>query len=207
MAIVEAVSCGLQVVSTRVGGIPEVLPSNLIYLTDVTVDSLYNGVLQAIQNIYNERKIPRQNGQSNHATNSIKHTNGINHSIVAKSNHVHTKENKRKSSQATAVDENNGKRSVLCPYRCNEILRKLYNWEDVTCRTERVYRRVLKEKDPPFGEKLNCYLKTCMPFVLVVSFSYLLLKFLDIIEPRRFIDVAAEYPSNRKTQRDHPKNN
>jgi phosphatidylinositol glycan class A protein len=36
IAIVEAVSCGLLCVSTRVGGVPEVLPSNLIKLCDPT---------------------------------------------------------------------------------------------------------------------------------------------------------------------------
>jgi len=34
MAIVEAASCGLQVVSTSVGGIPEVLPKSLILLVE-----------------------------------------------------------------------------------------------------------------------------------------------------------------------------
>lgn len=34
IAIVEAVSCGLLCVSTRVGGVPEVLPSHLIKLCD-----------------------------------------------------------------------------------------------------------------------------------------------------------------------------
>nr|CAD7570791.1 unnamed protein product [Timema californicum] len=37
MAIVEAASCGLLVVSTKVGGIPEVLPPELIYLTEPNV--------------------------------------------------------------------------------------------------------------------------------------------------------------------------
>ena len=37
IAIVEAASCGLQVVSTRVGGIPEVLPPDLIILATPTV--------------------------------------------------------------------------------------------------------------------------------------------------------------------------
>lgn len=37
MAIVEAASCGLYVVSTNVGGIPEVLPSHMIkYAEPVT---------------------------------------------------------------------------------------------------------------------------------------------------------------------------
>ncbi|XP_046742935.1 phosphatidylinositol N-acetylglucosaminyltransferase subunit A isoform X2 [Diprion similis] len=48
MAIVEAASCGLQVVSTRVGGIPEVLPPDLIYLVDPTVPALVQGIDSAI---------------------------------------------------------------------------------------------------------------------------------------------------------------
>ncbi|CAL8368921.1 unnamed protein product [Arctogadus glacialis] len=44
MAIVEGASCGLQVVSTRVGGIPEVLPDDLILLCDPTVRSLSDGL-------------------------------------------------------------------------------------------------------------------------------------------------------------------
>lgn len=38
MAIVEAAASGLQVVSTRVGGIPEVLPPDIIKLAEATVD-------------------------------------------------------------------------------------------------------------------------------------------------------------------------
>ncbi|KAK3104858.1 hypothetical protein FSP39_011824 [Pinctada imbricata] len=37
IAIVEAAACGLQVVSTRVGGVPEVLPPDLIYLAEPSV--------------------------------------------------------------------------------------------------------------------------------------------------------------------------
>lgn len=51
MAIVEAASCGLQVVSTRVGGIPEVLPEELIILTEPTVDSVLEGLCQAIKEL------------------------------------------------------------------------------------------------------------------------------------------------------------
>lgn len=36
-------SCSLKVVSTKVGGIPEVLPDDLIYLTDPTVPHLIEG--------------------------------------------------------------------------------------------------------------------------------------------------------------------
>uniref|UniRef100_A0A8D2HNJ5 Phosphatidylinositol glycan anchor biosynthesis class A n=1 Tax=Urocitellus parryii TaxID=9999 RepID=A0A8D2HNJ5_UROPR len=48
MAIVEAASCGLQVVSTRVGGIPEVLPEDLIILCEPSVKSLCKGLEKAI---------------------------------------------------------------------------------------------------------------------------------------------------------------
>ncbi|KAJ8964138.1 hypothetical protein NQ314_005106 [Rhamnusium bicolor] len=53
MSIVEAASCGLKVVSTRVGGIPEVLPDDLIYLTEPTVPSLMEGLEKAITDIKN----------------------------------------------------------------------------------------------------------------------------------------------------------
>lgn len=57
MAIVEAASCGLKVVSTKVGGIPEVLPPDLIYLTDPSVDGLLDGLEQAIHDILSNKYI------------------------------------------------------------------------------------------------------------------------------------------------------
>ncbi|KAL1116531.1 hypothetical protein AAG570_005003 [Ranatra chinensis] len=51
MAIVEAASCGLQVVSTRVGGITEVLPHDLIYLTEPSVSSVIDGLKRAISDL------------------------------------------------------------------------------------------------------------------------------------------------------------
>lgn len=193
MAIVEAASCGLQVVSTRVGGIPEVLPSNLIHLTDANVDSLHKGLLLAISKLQNDRKIIQTNGYHT-SINMLQSINNSNKSKYGSTNGVVVNkktENDESNSSSNGINNNNNKH-VLCPYECNEILRKLYNWNDITTRTERVYQRVLLEEDPSFGDKLNCYLKTCIPFVLVVSFSYLLLKLLDIIEPRKYIDIAVE---------------
>ncbi|XP_068122313.1 phosphatidylinositol N-acetylglucosaminyltransferase subunit A [Hyperolius riggenbachi] len=48
MAIVEAASCGLQVVSTKVGGIPEVLPEDFIILCEPSVKSLCDGLEKAL---------------------------------------------------------------------------------------------------------------------------------------------------------------
>lgn len=190
MAIVEAASCGLQVVTTRVGGIPEVLPPELIFLTDATVESLCKGLMVAIQSLQNERKQLQPNGLAEKPS-SFDFLPTNQNGTVNHFNQLHSK-TEEQINNTNDSDEPASKRKVLCPYKCNEILRKLYNWNDVTERTERVYRRVLREKDPSFGHKLNCYLNACIPFVLVVSFSYLFLKFLDIIEPRRNIDIAIE---------------
>lgn len=140
----------------------------------------------AIQKLQNERKSILPNMCKNHSSNNNMHHEGVN-------NLKNNKENGAVKSHA--------KKRVLCPYECNEILRDLYNWNDITERTERVYKRVLKENDPPFGDKLNCYLSACIPFVLVVSFSYLFLKLLDIIEPRKSIDLAFEPLPNSQRKR------
>lgn len=58
MAIVEAASCGLQVVSTNVGGLPEVLPSNLITLTEPSVEGLLHGVQLALDDLRTKRFVP-----------------------------------------------------------------------------------------------------------------------------------------------------
>nr|XP_058971022.1 phosphatidylinositol N-acetylglucosaminyltransferase subunit A-like [Pocillopora verrucosa] len=49
IAIVEAASCGLQVVSTRVGGVPEVLPDDMIKLAEPSVKSLVAALESAVE--------------------------------------------------------------------------------------------------------------------------------------------------------------
>lgn len=49
IAIVEAACCGLQVVSTKVGGVPEVLPPDLIYLAEPNVKALAGALEKAIE--------------------------------------------------------------------------------------------------------------------------------------------------------------
>nr|CAG4636131.1 EOG090X0515 [Eubosmina coregoni]SVE69766.1 EOG090X0515 [Eubosmina coregoni] len=48
MAIVEAASCGLQVVSTKVGGVPEVLPPEMIWLAEPNVNAIVLALDKAI---------------------------------------------------------------------------------------------------------------------------------------------------------------
>eukprot|EP00092_Neocalanus_flemingeri_P035612 GFUD01038765.1.p1 GENE.GFUD01038765.1~~GFUD01038765.1.p1 ORF type:complete len:425 (+),score=155.39 GFUD01038765.1:899-2173(+) len=51
MAIVEAASCGLSVVSTAVGGIPEVLPDQFIYFVQPSVGSIKAGLERAVEDV------------------------------------------------------------------------------------------------------------------------------------------------------------
>ncbi|CAD5119585.1 DgyrCDS8187 [Dimorphilus gyrociliatus] len=50
IAIVEGACCGLQVVTTKVGGIPEVLPEHLVYLAEPNPKSLIEALEAAIEN-------------------------------------------------------------------------------------------------------------------------------------------------------------
>lgn len=187
MAIVEAASCGLQVVSTKVGGIPEVLPSDLILLTEPNVESVLNGVVLSI-----ERRIAARKAIGNGQMTNGSHDSNVN----GKSSHKH----RRKPSQSKNRVPNAVESKVLCPFECNETVASLYNWDNVTMRTVRVYKKVMKEKDPPFGDKLNSYMPACVPYMLVVSFVYLLLRFLDWFEPRRLIDVAPDIKTKKNSK-------
>lgn len=182
MAIVEAASCGLQVVSTKVGGIPEVLPDELITLTEPNVDSVYNGLLQAIARLKNYHK------QS---------------TTTQKPNSKISKKNKCNDKTNFHIDDN----KCLCPFECNQRVAELYNWVNVSERTEKVYRRVLNEPDQPLGKKLLNYQRACKPFILVVSFCYLLLQFLNWFYPISLIDIAHDYHDHYQHNQNSNKNN
>jgi len=51
IAILEAVSCGLYVVSTRVGGVPEILPHDMIRFAEPNVDDVVEGLCDAIPKV------------------------------------------------------------------------------------------------------------------------------------------------------------
>lgn len=49
IALLEAASCGLFVVSTDVGGVPEVLPEDMVYLSEPCVSGLVESLARAIE--------------------------------------------------------------------------------------------------------------------------------------------------------------
>lgn len=192
MAIVEAASCGLQVVSTCVGGIPEVLPSNLIILTEPEVDSIYEGIMKAISRL----NIPINSDMNGHIA-TWDNKQAIANGNVGKKTSKNFKKTKGKNNQVkpTTASRILSDDAILCPFKCNEIVANLYNWENVTQRTEKVYQRILKEPDPTLGEKLMCVLHSGVwPYLIVVSLCHLLLMFMEYIRPRRLIECAREFP-------------
>ena len=52
IAALEAASAGLLVVTTNVGGTPEILPEDLLYLADPNVPSLYKMLVKAIGDVH-----------------------------------------------------------------------------------------------------------------------------------------------------------
>lgn len=56
MAILEAVACGLTVVSTKVGGIPEVLPEKYIHFVEPEVKSIEKGLENAVKKVILNRQ-------------------------------------------------------------------------------------------------------------------------------------------------------
>jgi phosphatidylinositol glycan class A protein len=57
IAIIEAACCGLQVVSTKVGGIPEILPESMLILSEPSSCSLISGLELAIERHRNGKRI------------------------------------------------------------------------------------------------------------------------------------------------------
>ncbi|XP_061396891.1 phosphatidylinositol N-acetylglucosaminyltransferase subunit A [Musca vetustissima] len=217
MAIVEAAACGLQVVSTNVGGIPEVLPDSLIILTKPEVDSIYEGILKAIKRLENHNNKIHTPNTSNQNTTSTpvadhSHKNGGKYSRkVKKRNSVKNMSKSTSTCQQTKTNANdiarnndygndddeinNSSQAILCPYKCNEMVASLYNWDNVTQRTEKVYESVLKEPSRSLGEILHSYLRADVWSILLpISMLHLILRFLEYIRPSRYMEKAKDLP-------------
>lgn len=163
--IVEAASCGLYVVCTRVGGIPEVLPQHMTTFAKPEEDDLVMATGKAI--------------------------------AALRSNRVRTD-------------------------RFHDQVKMMYSWTDVAQRTERVYDGIsgaIAEGEfygqPPGGgwsgsrgraghssfaliDRLKryygCGIWAGKLFCLCAVIDYLLFMFLEVVAPRKNIDIARNWP-------------
>jgi len=171
IAIVEAACCGLQVVSTSVGGVPEVLPPHLIRLAEPSASALISALESAID------RCTSRTDDDWHVT--------------------------------------------------HDLVRHMYTWQNVACRTEHVYDLICDEArqqdddDDVLGygkemkvceskEKIlhstlvdnldrysHCGTVAGKIFMLLAVFNYFLLVFLEWAFPRENIDLAVDFSSSR----------
>ncbi|XP_017961848.1 phosphatidylinositol N-acetylglucosaminyltransferase subunit A [Drosophila navojoa] len=193
MAIVEAASCGLQVVSTSVGGIPEVLPNNLILLAEPDIEAIYGAILVAIDRhrstcittgIENSTRRPRPK-VGNGAGAAVRLTGGA-------GNDAPGGKDSTGAIGGAAASTANQAEPVLCPHRCNELVETLYNWEDVAQRTVKVYDRVLRERAFTLSELIYSVYQCGAWFLAFLVVGHFTLRLMDRWRPRSRIEFAHE---------------
>ncbi|EDW73851.1 uncharacterized protein Dwil_GK19467 [Drosophila willistoni] len=205
MAIVEAASCGLQVVSTSVGGIPEVLPKSLILLAEPDIDAIYAAMLVAIER--HKLNIPLMNaGMTNghldqHVESQSKRRR---RKVKAKQTTIPSPNLSTITPQAPCgrsaepADESSQFEPVLCPHRCNELVETLYNWDDVAHRTVRVYERVIQERSFSISELIAAVYQHGSWFLVFLVVAHFLMRLLEVWRPRSRVEPARDLKTSTK---------
>ncbi|KAH8401500.1 hypothetical protein KR009_005923 [Drosophila setifemur] len=186
MAIVEAASCGLQVVSTSVGGIPEVLPKNLILLVEPEIDAIYSSILVAIER-HRKGGFKTLNPPS---SNGNLHAEGIGEGKRRRRRKPAPEE--APTSEPASAHKSSRDDPVLCPYKCNELVETLYNWEDVALRTVKVYDRVLKERSFSTSELVYAVWQHGSWFLVFFVVAHFLMCLLNLWRPRSRMEPAQD---------------
>ncbi|GAA48427.1 phosphatidylinositol glycan class A [Clonorchis sinensis] len=128
IALLEAVSCGLLVVSTSVGGVPEVLPDEFVRLAPVRPSDLAQCLAEAIREVLQQRR---------NVTVPCSRTTSL---VTPVNPSVHTPPD---SSQNNPPCETPAERA----WRMHNWVKNAYSWPQVARRTEKVYySAVAREK-------------------------------------------------------------
>ncbi|KAI8912680.1 hypothetical protein EDD86DRAFT_188115 [Gorgonomyces haynaldii] len=140
IAIVEAVSCGCLVVSTKVGGVPEVLPEHMIVFSSTNAQDLVDAVMKAVGTI-----------------------------------------------DARTFD----------PLDIHRQVSKMYSWDNVAKRTERVYIKVMRLPNVSLAERFSryhgCGVIAGKFAVVIIAINHLLYLLLEVLIPRTSIQLAPQF--------------
>ena len=147
IAICEAAACGHLVVSTKVGGVPEVMPRDMLLLAEPCPKSLVGAVADALGRVANVR-----------------------------------------------------------PWEHHRRIAQMYNWQDISRRTAKVYEKVLATPLPTVAERI--YRGLSMGFVYglicagLTALDHFIWVCLRVLSPASSVPRAANVP--RTTLYPHP---
>ena len=179
IALLEAASCGLFCVSTNVGGVPEILPEDMIYLADPNATSLGNALSQAIRVEIIEKTMEENGG----GTSDLK---VVDDKI----------EGKKNLSQTVYIMKND-------PYLFHERMKKMYSWMKVAKKTVNVYDKIEKLPQLNFLERLQLYRTAGKYLGLLVCGIFMLIHFwvkiVELLLPRDSIDIVPDLNESNTT--------
>ncbi|KAL5965046.1 Phosphatidylinositol N-acetylglucosaminyltransferase subunit A, partial [Taenia solium] len=172
IAIVEAASCGyvscsvissssscrLLVVSTKVGGVPEVLPPHMIRLSPVSASGLASTLANAIEEIHQQRLQWSQETSLTRSVSVESQSDGVFHcQSIRRSRSTSTGKEKEKKASESDLSMGLGasctqhKQSFSWPpvsavkmaWQHHHQIRQFYTWNDVARRTEIAYHAAM----------------------------------------------------------------
>ncbi|KAM0687198.1 hypothetical protein COBT_001563 [Conglomerata obtusa] len=140
MAILEAAACGLEVVSTNVGGICEVMPDSMIILTSIEENEIIKGIKKSIEKLkykkLNEKKFEYKKGSEKKRLKFNVSENSVKEKIVN--------------------EKNIFKFNVYENKDFNNAMMFSYTWENVAAETLKVYESI-EEKKTCMDERIKKY--------------------------------------------------
>eukprot|EP00392_Amoebophrya_sp_AT5.2_P009204 g9232.t1 len=211
IALVEAASCGLRIVSTNVGGIPETLPAHLMRLADPTADAMLTAMEAAYQEVAAEKKdhagaeaAKKDVGGSSDGAEELEVVSGATGARAsAAANNGDTSFPPPPSSQPDDAGEKGPSTTYSDvqqrQWRQHEEVRRIYSWEDVTTRTEEVYTKVLGSASQTVRERLleipqRLGFVSALIYAYMVTLDVVLVCLLRVLHPARLIQVAPALP-------------
>ncbi|PVU93483.1 hypothetical protein BB559_003264 [Furculomyces boomerangus] len=179
IGIVEAASCGLMVVSTKVGGIPEVLPKHMLEFAKPEEDDIVNALGKTIYKVIARKSKLAEKSKT-----------------LVSSNKTLDKP-KFKISDKDFADSDSESNDYMSPHSFHNQVKNMYSWHNIAYRTETVYYKVIRIPEPPLIERLRLYYGCGRVagklFCMVAVVDFLLCFLFELLFPASEIEVAPEF--------------